>query len=97
MWVTVLECRGPNGEKLSRKDWSGPYTGDLTIQNGQVSMVARLETPDVDRRKQVLYPLFDVRVQTLEEGFLVVGCRLNVESKPDREVRQAWFCLPVFG
>lgn len=91
----MVQCRGPEGERLPRAQWSQPVEGDLEIRLGRDNWVATLERPDVDRRHQVLYPLFDVRVQTFEAGLLVVGYQLNVDAKPIRECRQAWFCVPV--
>jgi hypothetical protein len=45
----------------------------------------------------VLYPLFDVRVQTLESGLLVIGYSINADGRPVRECRQAWHCIPLPG
>lgn len=95
MWCRVQQCCGPNDEKLPRSSWSKPCQGDLSIYLGRYNFVATLETPDVDRRNQVLYPLFDVRVQTFNEGILVIGLAVNASARPVREVRQAWFCVPV--
>lgn len=95
MWCTVQECRGPLGERLKRSEWSAPVKGELAIGNAKHSFVATLERPDLDRRHQVLYPLFDVRVQTLGDGLLVIGFRINADAQPVvRECRQAWFCVP---
>jgi len=95
MWCSVRECRGPNGERLKRSDWLAAVQGDLAIYNARDNMVATLERPDLERRHQVLVPLFDVRVLTYADGLLVVGYRLNVASEPVRECRQAWFCVPT--
>lgn len=76
-------------EKAWPKGVGGSYSGNLIVHNGQLSMVVRLELPDVDRRRQVLHPLFGVRVQTFEAGSLLIGYRVNADSKPEREVRQA--------
>lgn len=62
---------------------------------GRDNFVATLELIDVERRPQVLYPLFDVRVQTFEDGILVVGYRIQAEGRPVRECRQAWYCAPA--
>ncbi|HYF20818.1 MAG TPA: hypothetical protein VEA40_23325 [Ramlibacter sp.] len=74
---------------------SGAAHGDLTIANAQEHPVATLERPDTGRRYQVLYPIFDVRVRTFEDGLLVAGYRINADGKPVREVRAAWFCVPT--
>lgn len=95
MWCIVQQCRGSNGERLPRASWSEAVEGDLSIYLGRNSFVATLDRLDIDQRRQVLYPLFDVRVQTLEGGLLVVGYRINAESRPVRETRQAWFCVPA--
>jgi hypothetical protein len=95
MWCSVQECRGPNGERLKRSAWTPAVQGELAIFNARDNMVATLERPDLDRRHQVLFPLFDVRVLTLGDGLLVVGYRINAESSPVRECRQAWFCVPT--
>ena len=95
MWCRVQECRGPLGERLKRSEWETAVDGDLSIYLGRDNFVATLERPDVDRRRQVLYPLFDVRVQTLEDGILVVGHRVNADGDVVRECRQAWFCVPI--
>jgi hypothetical protein len=98
MWCRVQECRGQLGERLKRKEWAQPVEGDLTIALADAGYVAHLDRLDVDRRYQVLYPLSDVRVQTLSDGILVVGYRINADAHPVvREVRQAWFCVPVPG
>lgn len=91
----VQQCRGPNGERLKRRDWSAPVEGELSIYLGRDNFVATLETTDVDRRRQVLYPLFDVRVQTLDKGLLVIGYRINPDGELVRECRQAWYCVPA--
>jgi hypothetical protein len=41
-------------------------------------------------------PLFDVRVMTFEQGFVVMGYVIQSESGGVvvREVRQAWYCVP---
>lgn len=90
-----VQCRGSSGERLPRTRWSQAVDGELEIRLGRDNWVATLERQDVDRRLQVLYTLFDVRVQTFEVGLLVVGYQLNVDSKPARECRQAWFCVPI--
>ena len=96
MRVKVQRCRGLNGEKLTRKEWSAPIEGELTIENGEISFVARLEKlQPLDRREALLVPMFDVRVQTYEDGLMVVGCMVNADSQPHREVRMAWFCVPI--
>lgn len=95
MWCQVQECRGPNGERLKRGEWSKPAEGDLTIVLAQSGWVAHLDRRDVDRQVQVLFPLVDVRVQTFDQGILVIGYRLNPWEGPEREVRQAWYCVPV--
>ena len=95
MWCKVQQCRGPAGERLRRDQWSKPVEGDLTIGMGQHYPVARLEKPHgPDRFETVLYPLGDVRVQTFEDGILVIGFAIVAET-PTREVRQAWFCVPA--
>lgn len=95
MWCKVQQCRGANGEKLRRDQWSKPVEGDLTIALGQHSFVARLEKPlPAERFETVLYPLGDVRVQTFEDGILVFGYSIVPET-PRREVRQVWFAVPV--
>lgn len=83
---SVQQCRGPLGERLKRERVSAPVQGDLAIGNAKHSFVATLERPDLDRRHQVLYPLFDVRVQTLEDGLLVIGFRINADA-PTRRAR----------
>src|SRR4051812_47016346 len=94
MWCRVQECRGPNGERLKRKDWPPTVDGELTIILADQGWVAHLDRPDVgDREYQVLMPLGDVRVQTYGDGLLVLGYRI-VPGQPIRDVRQAWFCLP---
>lgn len=96
MWCRVQECRGPLGERLKRIEWTRPVEGELTIHLGRDNFVAQLDHRRADDRKhQVLYPLFDVRVQTLDDGFLVIGYRINPDGGLTREVRQAWFCVPV--
>ena len=95
MLCRVQQCRGPNGERLKRGEWSAPAEGDLSIYLGRDNFVATLETPDGERRRQVLYPLFDVRVQTLDVGLLVIGYRINPEGGTVRECRQAWYCVPI--
>lgn len=81
MRCRVQQCRGPNGERLKRGEWSAPVEGDLSIYLGRDNFVATLERPDVDRRRQVLYPLFDVRVQSLDSGLLVIGYRINPDGR----------------
>jgi hypothetical protein len=89
------ERRAESGERLKRAAWPAPIHGDLLIYNAEECMVATLEKPGVDeRRLQVLYPLFDVRVRTLGDGLLVSGYRINADTRPVREYRQAWFCVP---
>ncbi|MBA2960538.1 MULTISPECIES: hypothetical protein [Ramlibacter] len=84
------------GERLKRRDWTAPVEGELTIALANCGYVAHLDRPDVDRRFQVLFPLSDVRVQTLDAGMLVIGYRINADALPIvREVRQAWFCVPI--
>lgn len=95
MWCRVQVCSGPNGERLKRTEWSQQVYGDLTIRNAKHSPAAWLERLDVDRRYQVLYPLGDARVLTFEEGFLVVGYKINADDGKVREVRQAWYCVPA--
>jgi hypothetical protein len=68
---------------------------ELTIAVADSGWVAHLRKKDVDWEMQLLFPLADVRVQTFGEGILVIGLRLNPWEKPEREVRQAWYCLPV--
>lgn len=95
MWCRVQECRGPRGERLKRGQWSPAVFGELAIYNARHHFVATLEVKDIDRRRQVLYPLFDVRVQTFDAGLLVIGYRVNAdEPQVVRECRQAWFCVP---
>ena len=94
MWVKVQRCMGPNGERLKRAEWSAPVEGDLTVGMGKLYFVSTLELPDADRRHQVLYPLGDVRVQTFEDGLLVIGYAIVTET-PTREVRQAWYAVPA--
>lgn len=95
MWCKVQQCRGPNGEVLRRRDWSQPILGDVTIGPADSGWVAWLERLDVDRRYQLLPPLFDVQVRTFREGLLVIGCTKNVSAEPVRECRQAWYCVPM--
>lgn len=94
MWCKVQQCRGPAGEKLRRDQWSKPVEGDLTIGLAKSGWVAHLDRPDADRTRQVLFPLVDVRVQTFEDGIVVLGYRNPLEN-PKHEVRQAWFAVPV--
>lgn len=95
MWCKVQQCRGPNGERLKRAEWTAPVEGDLTIGLGEHYFVARLEKPQpYDRFETVLYPLNDVRVQTFEDGLLVFGYSIVPET-PRREVRQVWFAVPA--
>jgi hypothetical protein len=84
---------GPNGERLKRGQWLKPVEGELSIHLGRDNFVATLDRMDVDRQLQVLYPIFDVRVQTFDEGLLVIGYCIVPET-PTREVRQAWYCVP---
>jgi hypothetical protein len=56
---------------------------------------ACLTVDDVRAARQLLYPLFDVRVQTFGEGIVVIGFRINAHHQPIRECRQAWNCVPL--
>ena len=96
MWCKVQQCRGPAGERLRRDQWSKPVEGDLTIGLAKSGWVAHLDRKDADRERQVLFPLVDVRVQTFEDGILVIGFAIVAET-PTREVRQAWYCVPIPG
>ena len=94
MWCKVQQCRGPAGERLRRDQWSKPVAGDLTIGLAKSGWVAHLDRKEADRERQVLFPLVDVRVQTFEDGIVVLGYRNPLEN-PDSEVRQAWYCVPA--
>lgn len=85
---------GPNGEKLKRREWLKAVEGELSIHLGRDNFVATLDRMDVDRQLQVLYPIYDVRVQTFEDGLLVIGYGIVADAGPTREVRQAWYCVP---
>lgn len=100
MWVQLQECRGPLGERLKRDEWGAPVCGELLIRiDKDRGHFATLHTPDVGPipERQVLFPLFDVRVQTFGRGFVVAGYRIQPEGAGFvvREVRQAWYCLPA--
>lgn len=97
MLVKVQECRGPTGERLRRSEWSEAVVGRLSIHNARDHYCATLTRLDVSRLHDVLSPLFDVRVKTLDEGFLVIGFRVAAEDEGRvvREVRQAWYCVPA--
>lgn len=99
MWCSVQVCRGPLGERLKRADWAPAVQGNLNIGPGRdarTGLVATLMRRDVDREHQVLYPIFDVRVVTHLDGFVVVGYAIAAESAANviRDVRQAWYCVP---
>lgn len=88
MWCKVQQCSGPNGERLKREQWGKAVEGDLTIGLGQHSFVAHLEKPlPAERFETVLYPLGDVRVQTFEEGIVVLGYRTRWRTRITRSGR----------
>jgi hypothetical protein len=97
MWVRVQVCRGPLGERLKRRDWGEPVEGELSIEPTRNGYGATLLYPDITVPRQVLYPLYDVRVMTFDSGLYVVGCAIaaDVGAKIIRDVRQAWYCVPV--
>jgi hypothetical protein len=100
MWVRLQECRGPLGERLKRTEWGQALTGELLIRiDKERGYVATVHVPDIGPvpERQVLFPLFDVRVQTFGRGFVVTGYRIQTEGVGAviREVRQAWYCLPA--
>jgi hypothetical protein len=97
MWCRVQTCRGPLGERLTRDQWADAVEGELAIHNARHGFTATLDKPDIDRRRQVLFPLYDVRVQTFEAGIVVIGYAVQSENAGEvvREVRQAWYCVPA--
>jgi hypothetical protein len=62
-------------------------------------MVAHFDRSDIDRRVQLAFPIFDVRVCTYDAGLLVIGIQIDADSAERiiREHRQAWYCVPVQG
>jgi hypothetical protein len=82
---------------LKRSQWSEPVEGELSIHNARDAMCASVSTSDVQQRvREMAPPLFDVRVMTFEQGFVVMGYVIQSESGGVvvREVRQAWYCVP---
>jgi hypothetical protein len=97
MWVRVQVCRGPLGERLKRNEWGEPVEGELSVYAGRSGYCATLLHPDVTVPRQVLYPLYDVRVITFDSGLFVVGCAIatDADTQVIRDVRQAWYCVPL--
>ena len=98
MLVTVRTCRD-KGQRLNRSEWSQPTRGDLfvgpTRRGNRILRIAELTVSSVQWKRSVLQCIFDVEMQTFENGFVLKGYEVWADGGRVSEHRQIWFCVPA--